>query len=197
MVYTDGNYNNPAISKIIEFFLDYETEIDEARRRVYVAERNQSEIEDAYSIIENTFGQGCVAEVTSYNNRAIKRYDRRTKRGKSKSDTYHCEFLQNRIRNVNEIIRKANGKNVKNDMLKKVHQMMGHVKSNEEVSIEYMKIFEREKMIREEGREEEAKQVACSLFENGANYELVRASITILSDEELKAIYEAVKAVKQ
>jgi hypothetical protein len=38
----------------------------------------------------------------------------------------------------------------KNDMLKKVHQMMGHVKSNEEVSIEYMKIFEREKRIREE-----------------------------------------------
>ena len=87
--------------------------------------------------------------------------------------------------------------NVKNDMLKKVHQMMGHVKSNEEVSIEYMKIFEREKMIREEGREDEAKQVARSLFENGANYELVRASITILSEEELKAIYEDVKAVKQ
>ena len=91
--------------------------------------------------------------------------------------------------------------NVKNDMLKKVHQMMGHVKSNEEVSIEYMKIFEREKMIREEGQEEgrkeEAKQVARSLFENGANYELVRASITILSDEELRTIYEEVMAVKQ
>ena len=60
-----------------------------------------------------------------------------------------------------------------------------------------MKIFEREKMIREEGREDEAKQVARSLFENGANYELVRASITILSDEELRTIYEEVMAVKQ
>ena len=40
-------------------------------------------------------------------------------------------------------------------------------------------------------------QLLLSLFENGANYELVRASINILSDEELKAIYEAVKAVKQ
>ena len=87
--------------------------------------------------------------------------------------------------------------NAKNDMLKKVHQMMGHVKSNEEVSIEYMKIFEREKMIREEGQEELARQTARKFFENGASYELVRASITLLSDEELKAIYEDVKGVKQ
>lgn len=87
--------------------------------------------------------------------------------------------------------------NAKNDMLKKVHQMMRHVKSNEEVSIEYMKIFEREKMIREEGQEELAKQTARKLFENGASYELVRASITLLSDEELKEIYEEVTGVKQ
>lgn len=87
--------------------------------------------------------------------------------------------------------------NAKNDMLKKIHQMMRHVKSDEEVSIEYMKIFEREKMIREEGREEQARQTACSLFKNGASYELVRASITLLSDEELQAIYDDVTRVKE
>jgi predicted transposase/invertase (TIGR01784 family) len=87
--------------------------------------------------------------------------------------------------------------NAKNDMLKKMHQMMRHVKSNEEVSIEYMKIFEREKMIRDEGREEQARENARKFFENGAGYDLVRASITLLSDEELQAIYQEVKGVKQ
>ena len=87
--------------------------------------------------------------------------------------------------------------NAKNDMLKKMHQMMRHVKSDEEVSIEYMKIFEREKMIREEGQEELARQSARKLFENGVSYEIVRASITILSDMELKEIYDEVKDVKQ
>jgi hypothetical protein len=87
--------------------------------------------------------------------------------------------------------------NAKNDMLKKMHQMMRHVKSDEEVSIEYMKIFEREKMIREEGREEQARQTAHNLFENGASYELVRASIALLSDEELQTIYDEVMGVKQ
>lgn len=38
--------------------------------------------------------------------------------------------------------------------------------------------------------EEAEKKAAKKLFENGAKYELVRASITSLSDEELKRIYE-------
>lgn len=33
---------------------------------------------------------------------------------------------------------------------------------------------------------------ACKLFENGVSYELVRASIDILSDEELQEIYDEV-----
>ena len=40
---------------------------------------------------------------------------------------------------------------------------------------------------------EEATNSAKRLFENGASYELVRASLTSLSDEELKNIYEKVK----
>ena len=41
--------------------------------------------------------------------------------------------------------------------------------------------------------EEAEKKAAKKLFENGAKYELVRASITSLSDEELKSIYERCK----
>ena len=39
----------------------------------------------------------------------------------------------------------------------------------------------------------EAKESALRFFENGASYELVRASITSLSDEELREIYEKAK----
>lgn len=39
----------------------------------------------------------------------------------------------------------------------------------------------------------EAADSALKLFENGVSYEVVRASITSLSDEELQAIYEKVK----
>ena len=37
---------------------------------------------------------------------------------------------------------------------------------------------------------EEAKASALRLFQNGASYELVRASITSITDEELKEIYK-------
>ena len=40
---------------------------------------------------------------------------------------------------------------------------------------------------------EEVEEVARGLFENGADYELVRKSVTRLSDDELMTIYEEVK----
>ena len=43
----------------------------------------------------------------------------------------------------------------KNDTLKKIHNMVEIVKRDKGVTLEYMKIFEREQMLREEGREEE------------------------------------------
>ena len=33
-------------------------------------------------------------------------------------------------------------------------------------------------------------EIAYNIFKNGASYEMVRASIHLLSDEELKEIYE-------
>lgn len=95
--------------------------------------------------------------------------------------------------------------NVKNETLKRIHYMTKCVKSEEGVSIEYMKIYEREQMIKElgfeegiekgieKGEEKQAKECAKRLFENGADFTLVRASIVILSDEELQQIYEKVK----
>lgn len=103
--------------------------------------------------------------------------------------------------------------NAKSDTLKKFHQMVKRIKSDEEVSLEYMKIFEREQMIKErgfkegilvgreegkqegkqEGMREQAVVNAKNLLERGVDLEIVRLSIPLLSDEELKEIYQEVQ----
>lgn len=63
-----------------------------------------------------------------------------------------------------------------------------------------MKIFEKERWLREQGieqgleqgRRDEAMENARELFKNGVSYELVRASIKLLTDEKLREIYEKV-----
>ena len=45
-------------------------------------------------------------------------------------------------------------KNVKNADLESIHNMVNAMKKNAEVAIGFMKIFEKERLIREEGREE-------------------------------------------
>ena len=52
------------------------------------------------------------------------------------------------------------------------------------------------KRILNKGKKEEATQNAYNLFKNGASYELVRASIEGLSDEELQSIYSEVCKTK-
>ena len=39
MIYTNGDYDNPRVSKVIEFNDNYETNIDDARRMIYGAEK--------------------------------------------------------------------------------------------------------------------------------------------------------------
>ena len=45
--------------------------------------------------------------------------------------------------------------NATNDSLKRIHQMVNFVKHDKEVSLSFMKIFEREEMLRQQGRKEE------------------------------------------
>ncbi len=52
-------------------------------------------------------------------------------------------------------IENTTAENAVNPTLQKLHHMVEKVKRDKEVSLDYMKIFEREEMIREEGREEE------------------------------------------
>ena len=52
--------------------------------------------------------------------------------------------------------------NAVGEELARLHKMVEDVKRNQEVSVSYMKIFEREEMIREEGRREERKRAEAA-----------------------------------
>ena len=58
------------------------------------------------------------------------------------------------LRQLMKYMKHSIEENAANESLKRIHRMVEKVKQSEEVSLEYMKIFEREEMLREEGREE-------------------------------------------
>ena len=104
--------------------------------------------------------------------------------------------IKEELRELLQYMEKSCEENAKSEMLKKIHQMTNRIKSDREVSIEYMKIYEREQMIKNsgiaQGHKEEATRNAHNFFVNGVSYEIVRASIPLLTDEELQEIYESV-----
>ena len=59
------------------------------------------------------------------------------------------------LKELLEYMENTKWENAKNDSLKKIHSMVEIVKRDKGVTLEYMKIFEREQMLREEGREVE------------------------------------------
>ena len=58
------------------------------------------------------------------------------------------------LRRLLRYLEDSREENALDEDLKEIHRMVQQVKRDREVSLEYMKIFERERMIREEGREE-------------------------------------------
>ena len=61
------------------------------------------------------------------------------------------------VRQFLRYMEKSTSENVVNDTLRDFHHMVETVKKDREVSVKYMKQFERDNMIRAEGREEERK----------------------------------------
>ena len=113
LVYTDANFDSPGISRVIEFESDYENDIDYAREELYAVEKGESTIEEAYEVIRLFTGIENINEYKTENRANAGKYDRRTSRGKSQSDSYHNNFLQERIRSANEIIHAVNSENAK------------------------------------------------------------------------------------
>ena len=58
------------------------------------------------------------------------------------------------LRRLLRYLEDSREENAQDEDLKEIHRMVQQVKRDREVSLEYMKIYERERMIREEGREE-------------------------------------------
>lgn len=84
------------------------------------------------------------------------------------------------LRDFLQYVEKSCEENAKNEALKSIHRIVSEVKSNKEVSFEYMKIFEREQMIREEGKEE-GREEGLAFGENKFGkliYHLLREGLT-------------------
>ena len=93
---------------IIQLDTEYEDEMDIARSWIYGAEKGEYSITDAYEVIESIAGNEIINEYNQKSSKSAERYDRRTSRGKSQSDSYHSSFMQERIRRANEIIHSVN-----------------------------------------------------------------------------------------
>jgi hypothetical protein len=69
--------------------------------------------------------------------------------------------------------------------IKKIHGMVERVKDDGKASVEYMKIFERERMLKEEVAIEHARR----LRENGVPYEMAKKIVTEIKEDVLKKNY--------
>lgn len=82
--------------------------------------------------------------------------------------------------------------NIKNDNLRNIQQMVNIVKQDKEVSLEYMKVFEREEMLIQQGRQEERvnterERQRADQEKNRADQEKERADYL---EEELRRLKE-------
>ena len=83
LIYTDGNYDYPEISKVISFESEYEDDTLYAKELIYNEERSQSEIDNALETIEELFGQGFISIRATEDNSTYEREVRRGKRSDS------------------------------------------------------------------------------------------------------------------
>ena len=76
MVFTDGDYYYPEISKVLTLNANNETEADTMRRLFYELQEQGNEIEDAVSIVESVYGQEAISQANFEDSRANESYTR-------------------------------------------------------------------------------------------------------------------------
>lgn len=94
IVFTDGDYNSPYITRIIEVMSDYATDFEDIRRRIYDAERGKSSYEKSALSVERYYGKKCVYEYRSNADSAYEWVTGRRKRGNRKSIVKNSGALQ-------------------------------------------------------------------------------------------------------
>lgn len=79
IVFTDGNYEAPYISEIIEVLTDSQTEFEAIKERIFDVEKGKSSKQDAVRYVQNVYGKGCVITYTSGNDGVYEWEDGRRK----------------------------------------------------------------------------------------------------------------------
>ena len=106
---------------------------------------------------------------------------------KRKKHPWYIRFffpLPNERRNVNE---HTTEENAITDNLRSIHQMVNLVKQDEEVSLQYMKIFEREEMLIQQGIEQGIEQGIQQGIEQGRKVEQANTELERQRAEKEKA----------
>lgn len=67
IVFTDGNYESPYISEIVEVMTESQTEFEAIKERIFDVEKGKSSKQDAVRYVQNVYGKGCVITYTSGN----------------------------------------------------------------------------------------------------------------------------------
>ena len=68
IVFTDGNYDAPNISEIVEVLTDSSTVFEDIRRVIFDVERGEQDVHSATRYVQNAFGYECVISYKSGNN---------------------------------------------------------------------------------------------------------------------------------
>ena len=99
------------------------------------------------------------------------------------------------LRELLEYMENSSLENVTNDSLKRIHQMTKVVKSNREVSIEYMKVQERERMLKqigyEQGERSKLREMVKKKLDKNKSVEVIAEEL----EEEIEVIQEIIKSM--
>ena len=64
LMFTDGDFHSPTLSRVIVFDTEYESLLDEAKRRMLYEARNTGDVQASKRAIENIYGPGFAIEYT-------------------------------------------------------------------------------------------------------------------------------------
>ena len=101
IVFTNGDYDTPYISRVIEVMTEYDTRFEEVRRLVFDYEKGlRSNFANETRIFKNMYGHGYIYEYNSGFNGAYEMGDGKRKRKNRKSIIENYFKSQNRGRNA-------------------------------------------------------------------------------------------------
>ena len=99
LMFTDGDFHNPTLSRVIVFATEYESLIDEAKRRIKEDAENTGDTQISQRVIENIHGPGFAIEYTSpvHGANARKNRRRKGKTGTGSNPGYRAKSLRERL----------------------------------------------------------------------------------------------------